>query len=120
MPRNPYPPFHPESDVVKEPAASVPTMFNLSNTGLMADNGYSYPSEDELRNIFASSCIEAVSRKLHLSSGETYKHMKRAELFRDLIYPCYEALHSQSREVVTDDIVHALQIREAKLKDEEA
>lgn len=85
-----------------------------SNSGLIADNGYSYPSEVELRNIFASSCVEAVARKLHLPTGEAYRRMKRAELFRDLIYPCYEALHSQSREVVTDDIVHALQIREAK------
>ena len=44
--------------------------------------------------------------------------MKRVELFRDLIYPSYEALHSQSREVVTDDIIQALQIREAKLEEE--
>ena len=84
----------------------------------MADNGYSYPSKDELRNIFASSCVEAVARKLQLSSGEAYRRMKRVELFPDLIYPCYEALHSQSREVVTEDIIQALQIREAKLEEE--
>ena len=44
--------------------------------------------------------------------------MKRVELFRDLIYPSYEALHSQSREVVTEDIIQALQIRESKLKED--
>lgn len=30
-------------------------------TGLMSDNGYAYPSETQLRNIFASSCVESVA-----------------------------------------------------------
>jgi hypothetical protein len=86
---------------------------NLS--GLMADNGYDYPSETELRNIFASSCVEAAARKLQIPAVEMYRRMKRVHLFRDLIYPCYESLHTQSREIVTDDIINALKIREQKL-----
>lgn len=86
---------------------------NLS--GLMADNGYDYPSETELRNIFASSCVEATARKLQIPVVEMYRRMKRVHLFRDLIYPCYESLHSQSREIVTEDIINALKIREQKL-----
>lgn len=86
---------------------------NLS--GLMAENGYDYPSDVELRNIFASSCVEAAARKLQIPAVEMYRRMKRVQLFRDLIYPCYESLHSQSREVVTEDIINALKIREQKL-----
>lgn len=86
---------------------------NLS--GLMAENGYDYPSDVELRNIFASSCVEAAARKLQIPAVEMYRRMKRVQLFRDLIYPCYETLHSQSREVVTEDIINALKIREQKL-----
>lgn len=87
--------------------------------GLMADNGYSYPSETQLRNIFASSCVEAVARRLNTSPVEIYHRMKRVELFHDLIYPCYDTLHTQSREIVTDDIIEALNVREQKRKKEE-
>ena len=51
----------------------------------MADNGYDYPSETELRNIFASSCVEAAARKLQIPAVELYRRMKRVHLFRDLI-----------------------------------
>ena len=49
-----------------------------------------------------------------------YLRMKKVELFRDLIYPCYETLHTQSREIVTEDILFALKVREDKMKKEEA
>ena len=87
--------------------------------GLMADNGYNYPSETQLRNIFASSCVEAVARRLNTSPVDIYHRMKRVELFHDLIYPCYDTLHTQSREIVTDDIIEALNVREQKRKKEE-
>lgn len=87
--------------------------------GLMADNGYSYPSEIQLRNIFASSCVEATARRLNVSPIDMYRRMKRVELFRDLIYPCYGTLHTQSREIVTDDILEALNIREQKRRKED-
>lgn len=82
----------------------------------MSDNGYSYPSKQMLMNIFASSCVESVARKLQLSTTDAYKRMKAVELFRDVIYPCYNTLHTQSREIATEDILEALSIREAKLK----
>ena len=84
----------------------------------MADNGYDYPSDIELRNIFASSCVEAVARRLHTSAMNMYRRMKQVELFRDLIYPCYDTLHTQSREIVTEDMIEALKVREQKLKTE--
>lgn len=86
--------------------------------GLMADNGYSRPSEEQLRNVFASSCVEASARRLDIPASEMYRRMKRVELFRDLIYPCYDTLHTQSREVVTEDVLEALKVREQKLGNE--
>lgn len=83
-------------------------------TGLISDNGYPYPSEEELRNIFAASCVEATARKLGCTAGEMYARMKAVELFSELIYPCYDALHTQSREIVTQDIIEALSVREKK------
>ncbi|MBQ6769495.1 MAG: DUF3791 domain-containing protein [Bacteroidales bacterium] len=86
----------------------------------MADNGYDYPSNTELRNIFASSCVEAVARRLQTPAMEMYRRMKQVELFRDLIYPCYDSLHTQSREIVTEDVIEALKVREQKLKTQTA
>ena len=85
--------------------------------GLMADNGYVYPTETQLRNIFAASCVESLARRLEVSPGEMYLRMKRVELFRDFIYPCYDTLHTQSREIVVQDVLRALNVREDKLKD---
>lgn len=85
--------------------------------GLMADNGYDYPTDTQLRNIFAASCVESLARRLDVSPGEMYLRMKRVELFRDFIYPCYDTLHTQSREIVVQDVLRALNVRENKLKD---
>lgn len=82
--------------------------------GFMADNGYDHPSEKEIKNIFASSCVESLARELQVSPTEAYRRMKNVELFRDLIYPCYDTLHTQSRDIATEDIIEALRIREAK------
>ena len=83
---------------------------------LMADSGYKYPSDKELKNIFASSCVESLAKKMGITTSEAYQRMKKVELFQDLIYPCYDTLHTQSREIVTEDVLTALLIRENKLK----
>lgn len=88
----------------------------MNYKGLISDNGYSYPSVQMLKNIFASSCVESVARKMQVPTTEAYKRMKSVELFRDVIFPCYGTLHSQSREIVTEDILEAMSVRESKLK----
>ena len=86
----------------------------MNYKGLMSDNGYSYPSAQMLKNIFASSCVETIARNTHVSTTEAYKRMKDVELFRDVIFPCYETLHTQSREIATEDLLEAIKVREAK------
>lgn len=80
--------------------------------GLMSDNGYPYPSKTELMHIFVSSCIEAAARKANVSTTEMYKRMKAVDLFEQFIFPCYETLHTQSRDIVTEDVLTALKNRE--------
>ena len=72
------------------------------------------PTEEELRNIFAASCIEAAAREVGCSAMEMYRQMKDVNLFAELIYPCYETLHTQSRAIVTEDVLTALRIRQRK------
>ena len=82
----------------------------VNYTGLMTENGHEPFSYETLRNIFASSCVESAAQKQGVSSNEMFSRMSRVGLFKDLIYPCYEAL------IVTEDILEALRIREEKLK----
>lgn len=70
---------------------------------------------EQLRNIFASSCIEAAAQKVGCNTGEMYRRMKRVGLIAGFILPGYEVLHTQSREHVTEDVLGALQIWEQKL-----
>lgn len=65
--------------------------------------------------IFAASCVEAAARKVGCSTSEMYRQMKAVELFRDFIFPCYETLHTQSRQIVTEDVLAALKIRQERM-----
>ena len=65
--------------------------------------------------IFASFCVEAAAKKLNISSTEMYLRMKRVGLVENFIFKCYDALHTQSREHVTEDVLGALTIWEQKM-----
>ncbi len=68
----------------------------------------------ENRMIFASSCVESAARKRNVSTSEMYLRMKRVGLIDNFILKCYDGLHTQSREHVTEDVLGALDIWEAK------
>ena len=74
---------------------------------------YTYtPQPGENRNIFAASCIESVAAALHQPATDVYQRMKRVNLIDEYILPCYEVLHSESRENVTKDIIQTLELWE--------
>lgn len=64
--------------------------------------------------IFAASCVESAARAEKMSSSDMYKMMKRVGLIEGFIIKCYEGLHTQSRQHVTEDVLGALAIWEAK------
>ena len=70
--------------------------------------------KQESRMIFASSCIEASARQRNISTKEMYQRMKRVGLIDGFILKCYEGLHTQSRQHVTEDVLGALDVWEAK------
>ena len=69
-------------------------------------------TEEELRTIFVSSCIESAARARGCSSSEMYRRMKRIRLIEDYIWEFYDDLHTQSREYVTEDVLKTLDIWE--------
>lgn len=84
---------------------------NIKNSNkhkLIYENGVPYPTENELMNIFASSCIESCAKSLGCSSKDMYSRMKAVNLFNDYIYPCYDTLHTEGRSNVTLLIIDKL------------
>ena len=76
---------------------------------------YTYnPSAAESRNIFTASCVESVASALQQPAEEIYRRMARVNLIDEYIIPCYEVLHSESRENVTKDIIYTLELWEQK------
>ena len=64
--------------------------------------------EIEDRMIFASSCVESAARAMGVSSKEMFQRMKRVNLIENYILKHYEAIHSESRKHITEDIVGCL------------
>ena len=65
---------------------------------------------------FVATCIEATARTLGVSYREVYDRMVRVNMIDDYIYPCYETLHTESRENIVDDLLQCMSNREAKNK----
>lgn len=54
---------------------------------------------------FVATCIEATARTLGVSYKEVYDRMKRLDLIDQYIYPCYDTLHTESRENLVQDLL---------------
>lgn len=63
---------------------------------------------------FVSTCIEATARTLGVSYKEVYDRMNKVNLIDEYIYPCYETLHTESRENIVNDLINCLKNWEAK------
>ena len=63
---------------------------------------------------FVATCIEATARTLGTDYKEVYKRMERVNMIDEYIYPCYETLHTESRENIVDDLITCLNNWEAK------
>lgn len=72
------------------------------------------PTEGECKAIFASSCVESVARATGSTPTEAYLRMSRIGLIEDYILPCYDVLHTESRDNVTRDLLKTIEIWEKK------
>lgn len=64
---------------------------------------------------FAVMAIENGAQKLNIPAQSMEQRLMKTDLIRKRLFRHYDVLHTQSLEYVTDDIVEALQNREAKL-----
>lgn len=58
---------------------------------------------------FTIFCIDNVARFLGLTPRETYHRMQKADLINGYIVPCYNVLHSFSKEYIVEDLVSLMQ-----------
>ena len=63
---------------------------------------------------FVSTCMEATARTLGKDYKEIYDRMEKVNLIDEYIYPCYDTLHTESRENVVADLIDCLNRWEAK------
>lgn len=63
---------------------------------------------------FVSTCIEATARTLGVSYKEVYDRMNKVNMIDEYIYPCYETLHTESRENIVSNLIECLKNWEAK------
>ena len=69
---------------------------------------YIQVSHTQVVMAFVATCIEATSRLLGVSYKTVYDRIKRVGLIEDYILPCYETLHSESRENIALNIADCL------------
>lgn len=62
---------------------------------------------------FTMFCISNVAASLGKSLSEIYRRMQACNLIDDYIVPCYDVLHTFSREYIVDDLVLLMQKRGA-------
>ncbi len=81
-------------------------------TGGMNMEQYVELSPREIQLGFVASCVEFVAEKLGKGYAEIYQRMKRADMLDNYIYKCYDTLHTESRENLTDSLIDLLRRRE--------
>ena len=65
-------------------------------------------TEQQLRMIFAASCIAAEARHEGIPATEMYRRMSDVGMIHHYILPYYDLLHTQSRQYVTDILLETL------------
>lgn len=80
------------------------------------DNGFERPSEQERMMTFVCSCIEDLADKLGCKPSDAYRRMQKIGLIQQYIIPCYDTLHTESRESVSADILETLKYWEENKK----
>ena len=69
-------------------------------------------SDEEIKIGFVASCIESAAERLGCRYDEMLDRMENVGLIDNYIYPHYEALHSEDRSNLTDNIIETLERRE--------
>ena len=62
---------------------------------------------------FITFCVGSLSEALNKSASQVYEALRSSGLLNDYIIPCYDVLHSFSKEDIVEDLTEALKERGA-------
>ena len=54
---------------------------------------------------FAVFCIGSVAEALHMKASEVYHRLQSAGIIDEYIVPCYDVLHTFSKEYIVEDLI---------------
>ena len=62
---------------------------------------------------FITFCVGNLSEALHKSASQVYGALRSSGVLNDYIIPCYDVLHTFSKEYIVEDLIEALRERGA-------
>lgn len=60
---------------------------------------------------FSTFCIGSVAASLGMGEADVYRRLKESGILMDYIVPCYDVLHTFSREYIVEDLVGLMRKR---------
>ena len=57
---------------------------------------------------FITFCVGSLSEALHKSASQVYSALRSSGVLNDYIIPCYDVLHTFSKEYIVQDLTEAL------------
>lgn len=58
---------------------------------------------------FVIFCIGSVAEDLKMSAKDIYRRMSESGIISDYIVPCYDVLHTFSREYIVEDLIDLME-----------
>ena len=61
---------------------------------------------------FSIFCVASLAEKLNIDAKKIYKILRvDTDILDNYIIPCYEALHSQSKAYIVDDLIQIMKVK---------
>ena len=61
---------------------------------------------------FSIFCVESLAERLNIDAKKIYKILRvDTDILDNYIIPCYEALHSQSKAYIVDDLIQIMKVK---------
>lgn len=57
---------------------------------------------------FTTYCVGNLADALEMNAGQVYHMLRSSGILRDYILPCYDTLHTFSKEYIVDDLIQCM------------
>ena len=62
---------------------------------------------------FVTYCVGNLADRLNMSASKVYKMLRSTDILNGYMIPCYDVLHTLSKECIIDDLINLLKKRGA-------